>query len=72
MSPIRFAIVGSGAIASKHAQAMAAVPDASLVAVWSRSLEKWEKFVAKLGVEFVFGARRPRGAGGDLLVGDAL
>lgn len=43
MSPIHFAIIGSGAIASKHAQAMAAVPEASFVAVWSWSPEKWGK-----------------------------
>jgi len=55
MSPIRFAIIGSGAIASKHAQAMAAVPEARLVAVWSRSPEQGAKFAAELGVEFVSG-----------------
>jgi hypothetical protein len=55
MSPIRFAIIGSGAIASKHAQALAAVPEARLVAVWSRSPEQGEKFAAGLGVEFVSG-----------------
>ena len=55
MNPIRFAIIGSGAIASKHAQAMAAVPEARLVAVWSRSPEQGEKFAAELGTEFVAG-----------------
>jgi hypothetical protein len=64
LAPIRFAIIGSGAIASNHAKAMAAVPEANLVAVWSRSSEQCEKIVAKLGVEFISGARSPRGAGG--------
>ena len=35
-SPIRFAIIGSGSIAEKHAQAIAAVPGAKLIAVWGR------------------------------------
>jgi len=53
VTPIRFAIIGSGAIASKHAQAIAAVPGAELVAVWGRGMEQGTKFAAELDVEFV-------------------
>ncbi len=55
MSPNCFAIIGSGAIAFSHAQVMAAVPEARLVAVWSRSSEQCAKFAAEPGVEFVSG-----------------
>jgi len=53
MTPIRFAIIGSGGIAAKHAQAIAAVPGAELVAVWGQVPERGAKFAADLGVEFV-------------------
>lgn len=39
-NPLRFAIVGSGNIASTHANALAAVPGAQLTAVCSRNPEK--------------------------------
>jgi len=53
MNPIRFAIIGSGGIATKHAQAIAAVQGAELVAVWGRMPEQGAGFAAEHGVEFV-------------------
>ena len=53
MTPVRFAIIGSGGIAEKHAQAIAAVPDAKLVAVWGAVPEQGAKFAAAHGAEFV-------------------
>jgi predicted dehydrogenase len=53
MNPIRFAIIGSGGIAAKHAQAIAAVPGARLVAVWGKMPEQGSKFAAEHGAEFV-------------------
>jgi predicted dehydrogenase len=50
---IRFAIVGSGGIASKHAQAIAAVPGAQLAAVWSATPVRASRFAAEHGAEFV-------------------
>jgi len=47
--PIGFAIIGTGMIADFHAAAIAAVPDARLVAVHSRGAEKCTDFAAKHG-----------------------
>ena len=50
---IRFAIIGSGSIADKHAQAIAAAPGAELAAVWGKASGGGADFAAKHGVEFV-------------------
>ncbi len=55
MNPVRFAIIGTGGIASKHALAMAAVPDARLVAVWGQMPERGAKFATEHRAEFVAG-----------------
>jgi UDP-N-acetyl-2-amino-2-deoxyglucuronate dehydrogenase len=47
--PIGFAVVGTGMIAEVHAQAIKEVPEAKLVAVWSRSAEKRKEFAAQMG-----------------------
>ena len=49
---IRFAIIGTGNIAVKHAHAIAAVPGAKLVAVWGQNPERGQAFAGKLGAEF--------------------
>lgn len=48
-SPLRAAIVGTGAIADAHAQAIAATPDAELVAVVDRDLDRARDFAARWG-----------------------
>lgn len=53
MNPIRFAIIGSGGIAAKHAQAMATLPDAKLLAVWGQSPDQGAKFAKEYHAEFV-------------------
>lgn len=53
MPRIRFAIIGSGGIAAKHAQAIAAVPDAELVAIWGPGPERAKAFAAENAAEFV-------------------
>jgi predicted dehydrogenase len=50
---IRFAIIGSGGIAAKHAQAIAAVPGAELAAVWGRNGSSGARFAEENGAEFV-------------------
>lgn len=40
MSKVKFAIVGTGSIASVHAQAILGIPDATLVAIYGRSAAK--------------------------------
>lgn len=47
--PIGFAVIGTGMIAEVHAQAIKEVPEAKLVAVWSRSGEKRKEFAAQMG-----------------------
>ncbi len=47
--PVGFAIVGSGMIAEVHAGAIANVPEARLVAVYSRGVEAREEFAKKHG-----------------------
>lgn len=50
---IRFAIIGSGGIATLHAQAIAAVEGAELVAVWGSDPEQGTAFAARHGAVFV-------------------
>jgi UDP-N-acetyl-2-amino-2-deoxyglucuronate dehydrogenase len=51
--PIGFAIVGTGMIAEFHARAIAQVPEAQLVAVFSRDAAKCAEFAQKVGVRAV-------------------
>lgn len=53
MTPIRFAIIGSGGIAAKHAQAISAIPGAKLVAVWGQIPEQGLAFAREHDAEFV-------------------
>jgi UDP-N-acetyl-2-amino-2-deoxyglucuronate dehydrogenase len=46
MTQIGLAIAGTGMVASVHAGALKEIPEARLVGVWSRTLEKAEKFAA--------------------------
>jgi predicted dehydrogenase len=55
-TPIRWGIIGLGAIAKSFARGLQAVPDAKLVAVGSRSLDKAKAFAAE------FGAARAHGS----------
>jgi predicted dehydrogenase len=48
-APLRAAIVGTGAIADAHARALAATPDAELVAVVDRDLDRARDFAARWG-----------------------
>jgi len=48
-----FAIIGSGGIAAKHAQAIATIPGARLAAVWGAVPGQGAKFAAENGAEFV-------------------
>ncbi len=47
--PIGFAVVGTGMIAEVHAQAIQQTPEAKLVAVWTRSVERREAFAQRFG-----------------------
>lgn len=51
-----FAILGLGNIARKFAEDLALIPDAQLVAVGSRSLERAQAFAADYGAEFAAGS----------------
>ena len=51
--PVGFAIIGSGMIAEIHASAIAGVPEARLVAVYSRGAEARETFAKKHGCRAV-------------------
>lgn len=51
MRPFGFAIAGTGAIARVHRDAIANIPGAKLVAVWSRTAERAEAFAAESGCE---------------------
>jgi UDP-N-acetyl-2-amino-2-deoxyglucuronate dehydrogenase len=53
MSPIRFAIIGSGGIAAQHARAIGAVPGARLVAVWGQIPYQASAFAREHEAEFV-------------------
>lgn len=53
MNPIRFAIIGSGGIAAKHAQAISLIPDARLVAVWGQVPNQARAFAQEWKAEFV-------------------
>lgn len=48
-APLRAAIVGTGAIADAHVQAIAATPDAELVAVVDRDLDRARAFAERSG-----------------------
>ena len=48
-TPLRAAIVGTGAIADAHVQAIAATPDAELVAVVDRDLDRARAFAERSG-----------------------
>jgi predicted dehydrogenase len=43
-APVRWGIIGTGAIATKFAAALASLPDAKLIAIGSRTKEKAEEF----------------------------
>ena len=45
------AIIGCGKVAHLHAKAIGALPNATLAAVWSRTLESAEKFAALYGAK---------------------
>ena len=49
IAPLRAAIIGTGAIANAHAQAIAATPDAELVAVVDRDLTHAQAFAERWG-----------------------
>ena len=53
IAPLRAAIIGTGAIANAHAQAIAATPDAELVAVVDRDLTHAQAFAERWGVPAV-------------------
>ena len=56
MSTFHFAILGLGNIARKFAEDLALIPDAKLVAVGSRSLERARAFAADFGAEHAAGS----------------
>ena len=47
MNKVKFAIVGSGSIASLHAQVILSMPDAALSAIYGRSLDKVQNLAAQ-------------------------
>lgn len=51
MSKVRFAIVGSGSIASVHAQAILNIPDATLSAIYGHSAAKVQEFAVQYNCE---------------------
>lgn len=55
-TPIRWGIIGLGAIAKSFARGLQAVPDAKLVAVGSRSLDKAKAFAAEFGAPRAHGS----------------
>jgi predicted dehydrogenase len=52
MKKIRFALAGSGAIAPTHAQALARIAEAELVAVYSRSADKGQVLAEQFNCQF--------------------
>lgn len=58
MQPIRFGILGAGAIAAHFVQALRAVEGAELAAVASRDLEKAQRFAAEHGAARAHGSYR--------------
>jgi len=52
MSKVKFAIIGSGSIAHTHAQAISAIADATLVAVYGRSAEKAQQLATQYNCEW--------------------
>lgn len=53
---VRWGILGLGSIARKMADALKGLPDAELVAVGSRSLDKAQKFAAEFGARRAYGS----------------
>src|SRR5687768_9628777 len=53
ISPLGFAIVGTGMIAGYHAQAIQQTPGARLVGVVSRSIDKGRGFAERHGIPVV-------------------
>jgi len=51
MSPIGFAIAGSGMVAGVHATALKEIAEARLLGVWSRTLKKTRSFAAQHGIQ---------------------
>lgn len=50
--PLRIGLAGAGWISRTYAQALARVPDAKLVAVWSRTADRADRFAAEFECEF--------------------
>lgn len=53
---VRWGILGTGVIAQKMAEALATIPDARLLAVASRSLDKAQAFAEKNAIPHAFGS----------------
>jgi len=53
---VRWAILGTGSVAQSFAQDLVTTPDAELVAVGSRSLDRARAFAGKLGVRHPYGS----------------
>jgi len=56
MAPLRWGIIAPGSIAHKFAEALDALPEAELVAVGSRSLDRAKEFAAKYGAGRAYGS----------------
>ena len=56
MKKVRYGILATGWIAEMFAGAFRAVPEAELVAVGSRSLEKAREFAGRWGIERAYGS----------------
>ena len=52
MKKVRFAIVGTGSITPTHAQAISAIPDAELVAIFGRSAAKAQKLADQFNCDW--------------------
>lgn len=48
-SPVRIAFLGAGDVADRHADAIAAIPEASLVGVWNRTASRAAEKAARYG-----------------------
>lgn len=53
MNPIRFGLIGSGAIARFHARAIQAVPGATLLGVTSRTLQNARRIAEEFGIPII-------------------
>jgi predicted dehydrogenase len=56
VEPVRWGILGTGAIAEKFATGLSSVPDATLAAIGSRARESGERFAARFGAGRVHGS----------------